>query len=46
MKTKAPKVVKQTLDRTKDALFVTKKQKDNRVNTGSPFTKKDARVRK
>jgi hypothetical protein len=40
---KAHKTIKQTMERTKDAAFQTKKHKDNRINTGSPFTKKEAR---
>lgn len=40
---KAHKTMKKTMERTKDAAFVTKKQKPNRINTGSPFTKKEAK---
>lgn len=40
---KAHEAMKKAMERTKDAAFVTKKQKDKRVNTGSPFTKKEVR---
>lgn len=39
----AHKIAKKTLERTKDLAFATKKQKPSRINTGSPFTKKEAR---
>lgn len=43
---KATETAKKTLERTKDVAFVTKKQKDARINTGSPFTNKEVRKRK
>jgi hypothetical protein len=41
---KPHKTQTKTFERTKDAAFVTPKQKDNRINTGSPFNKKEAKV--